>query len=56
MRDNAPSHISDRKAEYMKSTKMKDLKDWHPYILDLNSIKDIRGIIKTQLMKKEIKK
>ena len=27
MRDNALSHVCDRTAEYMKSTKMKDLKD-----------------------------
>ena len=28
MRDNAPSHISDKTAEYIKSIKMKEWKDW----------------------------
>ena len=56
MRDNAPSHISDKTAEYMKSTKMKKWKDWPPNCPDLNPIENICGIIKTKLMKKEINK
>ena len=34
MRDNAPSHVRDKTAEYMKSTKMKEWKDWPPYSPD----------------------
>ena len=36
MRENAPSHASDKTAEYMKSKKMKEWKDWPPYSPDLN--------------------
>ena len=55
-RDNVPSHASDKTAEYMKSTKIKEWKDWPPYSPDLYPIENIWGIIKTQLMKKERKK
>ena len=56
IRENASSHASDKTAEYMKSIKMKEWKDWPPFNSDLNLIENVWGIIKTQLMKKEINK
>ena len=55
MRDNVPSHVSDKTAEYRKSTKMKELKNWPLYSPDLNPIENILGIIKIQLMIKRNK-
>ena len=42
--------------EFIKNIKMKECKDWSPYSPDLNPIQNIWGIIKSQLMKKEINK
>ena len=38
MRDNVPSHISNRTTEFIKNIKMKDWEDWSPYSPDLNPI------------------
>ena len=56
MRDNAPSHISNKTTEFIKNIKIKECEDWPPYIPDLNLIENIFGVIKSQLMKKEINK
>ena len=56
MRDNAPSHISNKTTEFIKNIKMKECKDWTPYSLNLNPIENIWGIIKSQLMMKKINK
>ena len=56
MRDNAPSHISDKTLEYVKSIKVKECRDWPPYSSDLSPIENVWGMIKAQLMKKEISK
>ena len=41
MRDNAPSHISDKTLEYVKSIKVKECRDWPPYSPDLNPIENV---------------
>ena len=42
MRDNSPSYISNKTTEIINNIKMKECKDWSPYSLDLNQIKNIR--------------
>ena len=41
MRENAPSHISDKPSEFIKNIKMKECKNWPPFNLNLNSIEKI---------------
>ena len=39
MKNNAPSHISNKTIEFIKNIKMKECKDWPQYSSDLNPIK-----------------
>ena len=41
MRDNTPSHISDKIVEFIKNIKNKICKDWPPYNPDLNTKENI---------------
>ena len=41
MRNNAPSHISERAREFCEGNKIKELKDWYPFSPDLNQIENI---------------
>ena len=56
MRDNAPSHISEKTIEFIERAKINERKEWQVYSPDLNPIKNVWGLIKSQLMKKEINK
>ena len=42
MIDNTPYRVSDKIVEHMKSTKIKEWKDWRSYSPDLNPIENIK--------------
>ena len=41
MRDNAPSHISEKTIEFIKRAKINEWKEWPTYSPDLNPIENV---------------
>ena len=56
VRDNMHAHISEAIQQFVKEKKINELKDWPAFSPDLNSIKNVWGIIKMELEKKDLER